>query len=85
MAERRVADLPDTPGMPPGNPGWETWTKDAGAHVSVTPLLDLVSHSEDPDGECICGPTVSLERCDDGTEYWQIVHHSLDGRERFEP
>jgi hypothetical protein len=50
--------------------------------VHVEPINDLVDH-EDSD-ECPCGPTVEPVPRDDGSVGWLVIHHSLDGRERFE-
>lgn len=51
--------------------------------VHTIPVGDLIDH--DTSGEpCICGPeTVPVER-DDGSVGWQVIHHSLDGRESQE-
>jgi hypothetical protein len=52
------------------------------ATVHVVPVGDLIEH---PDDDCPCGPTSELVPIDDGPDGWVITHHSLDGRERFEP
>jgi hypothetical protein len=31
--------------------------------------------------DCVCGPTTVPVPRDDGSMGWQIIHHSLDGRE----
>lgn len=50
--------------------------------VHVYPLDDLIEHVVDGT-DCICGPRLELaER--DGEHGWLVVHHSLDGRERYE-
>lgn len=50
----------------------------------VYPVNDLIEH--ETDGEpCVCNPTtVPIER-EDGSMAWQVIHHSLDGRELSEP
>lgn len=48
--------------------------------IHTYPLNDVVEHTTDSD-DCICGPTVEPIKCDDGSVAWQIIHHSLDGRE----
>lgn len=51
--------------------------------IHTFPVNDLVEHDTDG-GDCICGPTtVPVER-DDGSMGWQVIHHSLDGREAHE-
>lgn len=49
----------------------------------VVPVNDLIAH--ETDGEpCPCGPeTVPIET-EDGGLNWQVIHHSLDGRELTE-
>jgi hypothetical protein len=44
------------------------------------PVNDLIGHEF---VNCICGPTDNLIDTSRG-DGWIIVHHSLDGRERFE-
>lgn len=56
-------------------------TRAGEAHV--LPLDDLIVH--DADGNCPCGPTRRPERLGDGSQGWVITHHSLDGREQYEP
>lgn len=51
------------------------------AVIHVEPVNDLIQHL---DNDCPCGPTPELVASDDGPDGWVIVHHSLDGRERFE-
>jgi hypothetical protein len=48
----------------------------------VIPLHDLVDHTHGD--ECVCGPEVLAEKCDDGCVHWIYQHHSLDGREMGE-
>lgn len=49
----------------------------------VRTLNDLIEHDTDG-GDCPCGPeTIPVER-EDGSIGWQVVHHSLDGREAQE-
>lgn len=83
MTMRRVADTPDTPGHP-AHAHWEACTWDDGSHVHVVPVGDVIPHSEGPDGDCVCGPTVEFGDSDDGPDSWLLTHHSLDGRERYE-
>lgn len=63
---------------------WEVVTWDEWHHVHIVPVGDVVAHSEDEEGDCVCGPTVEVMQGDDGLG-WLIVHHSLDGREFREP
>lgn len=44
-----------------------------------------IEHVIDSDGSCPCGPRVEPVPQPDGSMGWVYVHHSLDGRERFEP
>lgn len=50
--------------------------------VHVLPINDLIAHEENSD-ECVCGPAVEHVKSLDG-DGWVIIHHSLDGRERYE-
>ncbi|SCL21666.1 hypothetical protein [Micromonospora inyonensis] len=51
----------------------------------VVPENDLIAHDSSGGQPCVCGPaTVPVKRAD-GTVVWQVVHHSLDGREHSEP
>lgn len=46
------------------------------------PVNDLIFHE---DQDCPCGPrTIPVSNLLDGGFGWVIVHHSLDGRERYE-
>lgn len=49
--------------------------------VHVIPEDDLMCHLA---GDCPCGPLTDPVQRDDGSYGWVLVHHSLDGRERFE-
>ena len=51
--------------------------------IHTYPVNDLVEH-DTGGGDCICGPTTAPVPRDDGSMGWQVIHHSLDGRERFE-
>jgi hypothetical protein len=51
--------------------------------VHVCPINDLIEHNRDGDS-CLCGPTVEAVFRDDGSNGWLIIHHSLDGREKYE-
>lgn len=52
--------------------------------IHTVPVEDLIEH-DTMGGDCPCGPeTIPVER-DDGSVAWQVVHHSLDGREHSEP
>ena len=60
----------------------DTWstvihTKDT-HHI---PNHDLIDHQ--PDEHCICGPTHRSNMLT-GALRWDVVHHSLDGREAHE-
>jgi hypothetical protein len=48
--------------------------------IHVVPIDDLVEH-ELSGLECVCGPDAEL--LDSGD--WLVSHHSLDGREQYEP
>jgi len=52
--------------------------------LHVIPLNDLVEHDTAHEDGCICGPRVEPVAREDGSMGWLYVHHSLDGRERFE-
>ena len=52
--------------------------------VHVLPINDLVKHDDVGDA-CVCGPDAEPVFAPDGSCGWVITHHSLDGRERFEP
>lgn len=47
------------------------------------PINDLIEHDLEG-GDCPCGPTVEPVPGEDGAMSFQVTHHSLDGRERFE-
>ncbi len=53
-------------------------------HVHVYPCGDLIEHETEGD-DCPCGPATEPVQRDDGSYGWLVVHHSLDGREQFEP
>lgn len=48
--------------------------------VHTYPVGDLIEHDTDG-GDCICGPTTEAVMREDGSNGWQVIHHSLDGRE----
>jgi hypothetical protein len=48
--------------------------------VHSFPINDLIEHVIDG-GDCLCGPETRPVEMDDGQVNWQVVHHSLDGRE----
>lgn len=55
-----------------------------GDTVHTIPVNDLIEH--DTSGEqCVCGPETLPVECDDGSIAYNVVHHSLDGREIQEP
>lgn len=58
----------------PGKGEWIT------AHVM--PRGDLVEHEASDD--CPCGPASVPVTREDGSVGWNIIHHSLDGREASE-
>lgn len=61
--------------------GWVSLMADDGmAHVY--PLRDAISH--EAWDECPCGPTITAEYRNDGSNGWLATHHSLDGREANE-
>jgi len=50
----------------------------------VIPCEDLIEHVLDDD-TCVCGPTMIWDDGEGGTlSDPVVVHHSLDGRERYE-
>jgi hypothetical protein len=51
--------------------------------VHAYPVDDVIEHVMGDD--CPCGPAVEPVFDGDGGCGWLITHHSLDGRERFEP
>ena len=54
--------------------------------IHVLPIDDVVVHDE-VGTDCICGPDVEWADPETGETYSDgpiVVHHSLDGRERFE-
>jgi hypothetical protein len=51
--------------------------------VHTYPANDLVEHELEGD-DCACGPEILPVKRDDGSMGWQIIHHSLDGREASE-
>ena len=52
--------------------------------VHTYPVNDLIEHDTENDDACICGPTTEAVFDDEGSNGWQIIHHSLDGREARE-
>jgi len=48
--------------------------------VHTCPARDIIAHDTDGD-DCPCGPTVIPVERADGSMGWQMLHHSLDGRE----
>jgi hypothetical protein len=66
------------------DPQTGTWSEEremsAGLHVH--PLDDLIEHTLDD--ECPCIPEDRPVEREDGSVGWLAVHHSLDGRERYE-
>lgn len=53
--------------------------------MHVYPVDDLIDHDTNG-GEpgCACGPETRPVQREDGSMGWVVVHHSLDGRERYE-
>lgn len=58
-----------------------TW--DESHRIDVVPIGDLIEHDTVTD-ECVCVPRVEFIKGNDGSDNWQHVHHSLDGRELTE-
>ncbi|MDH6460128.1 hypothetical protein M2302_000279 [Micromonospora sp. A200] len=52
--------------------------------VHVVPVNDLIEHDSGGGQPCVCGPDNVPVKRDDGSVEWEIVHHSLDGREQAE-
>jgi hypothetical protein len=49
--------------------------------LHVVPRDDLVEHdSSTGEPDCVCGPTPTLVRPDNGREHWLLLHHALDRR-----
>lgn len=46
----------------------------------ITPVNDYIEHEESGD-DCVCHPTASPVKREDGSVAWIMMHHSLDGRE----
>lgn len=46
-------------------------------NVHVTPVDDLIAHTDSDD--CICGPGLELLDTPAG-DVWLVAHHALDGR-----
>lgn len=57
-------------------------TESGARGVDVVPLDDLIVH--ELGDRCVCGPSVELQRDEDGADWWIHVHASLDGREAQE-
>lgn len=53
------------------------------SNVHVYPTKDIIEHELKGD-DCPCGVTSEPVKRDDGSMGWVIIHHSLDGRERYE-
>jgi hypothetical protein len=51
--------------------------------VHTYPVNDLIEHATDG-SDCPCGPTTEAVFRDDGSNGWQVIHQSLDGREQSE-
>ena len=47
----------------------------------ITPVNDYIEHEEGLGDDCVCQPTASPVKRDDGSVAWIMMHHSLDGRE----
>lgn len=45
--------------------------------VHVLPWNDEIAHGM---GDCVCGPSTELLRCDAGHDHWMFIHHAVDGR-----
>lgn len=60
------------------------WTFDVvdDDHAHIRPRRDIVLHELDED--CSCLPTPEPIFRDDGSVAWNLIHHSLDGREAGE-
>lgn len=51
--------------------------------IHTYPVNDLVEHNTTDDG-CVCGPDIMPIEREDGSYAYQVIHHSLDGREHYE-
>ena len=51
------------------------------ADLHVVPIGDLIDHESNVNKTCVCGPTDTPVKLDDGSVRWLAVHHSLDGCE----
>lgn len=52
--------------------------------MHVVPLGDIVAHDTDGELPCVCGPSSEWIVGQYGAHGKVVVHHSLDGRERWE-
>jgi hypothetical protein len=53
--------------------------------LHVVPVGDLIEHDTSTrDAACVCGPTTTPVKNDDGSVGWLLIHHSFDGRELHE-
>ena len=59
---------------------WPATLEDDG-YIHVVPDNDLIDHFI---GECVCQPTTTLDQQEGLPDVWIVIHHSLDGRERYE-
>jgi hypothetical protein len=62
----------------------EDWDVTEGARQNIAhavPVADLIEHTVDDDGGCVCGPQVHPVQTAWGGYGWMFIHHSLDGRE----
>lgn len=59
------------------------WLVDAeGETIHVLPIKDALDHESSD--ECVCGPSPTPVKREDGSVGWFQTHHSLDGREAEE-
>lgn len=80
VVARAALGLGDLAGWLGGPPRWCIHMTDDATHTY--PLADSVEHGPDP--ECVCGPSVELEQCEDHGDAWTYRHHPLTQRDRLE-
>jgi hypothetical protein len=67
--------------LPPEHRGWLVVSlSDRNSHI--LPVDDGWYHLPD---DCDCGPSYDLVQHEAAPDSWVVVHHSLDGREQYEP
>lgn len=60
--------------------GWRTSRTEVDV-MHVYPTGDVIEHSLDDQGDCLCGPLAELHQDTPVGDVYLYRHHSLDGRE----